>query len=384
MSIAPHRRVGFLTGLLAASLVSFGAPAQSQPSDDGASTLPERGQGRGPRDGTGRGAGAGARDGSRDWLPRQWLELSKEERAKRLREFLEFRRDRMQRTQQAIDRALKSMDDGIDIDQIVADFPADLRTDARPGFGPGRGLGGPPGAPADGQTEGDPILNDPDRLGPSAPTGDEVPAPGGRGFGPGPGGGRGAGREARGPITDADREAFDEFLGSAAPRLQVLMRQLRESDPEKADRKVREAMVHMRGLLELRERDRAMYDLRLRDIRAGREALEAARAIVRHDREHPDNSDAEGRLRLVEELKRDLASQYEIRGEILAREIARMQGDLAKRQEDLSKRPAGKAAAVDRNVDDLLRRANERWPGRPGDGPDDVAPLTPAAPSRGG
>jgi hypothetical protein len=374
MASTRHRRVGWTAGFVGASLVCVSTLAQSPPSPDGDTpAAPERSQGRGPREGAGR--GPGARDGSRDWLPPQWLKLSKEDRRNRFRELLEWRRERLQQTQQAIDHALKSMDDGIDIDQIVADFPADLRTDARPGFGVGRGPGGPggpPGAQTEGQPEGDPVLNDPDRLGPSAPTGDEMPAAGGRG--PGPGGGRGPGREARGVITNADREAFDEFLGSAAPRIQVLMRELRERDPERADRKVREAMGHMRGLLELREKDRAMYELRLKDIRAGRDALEAALAIVRHDREHADGSDAPGRLELVNELKRTLGIQYEIRGEILAREITRMENELTKRRNELAQRPGGKEGAVDRNVDDLIDRAQKRWPGRPGSAPEDAPP----------
>lgn len=367
MTTAPRRRIGFPVGLAAAALVGVGvsAPhASARNNDPPAPTEREPGPPTSDQDAQ---RGPGVPYGSRDWLARQWPGLSKEERTRRLREFLEFRRDRLDRTQKAIAHALKSMDEGVDPDRVLSEFPMELRPDARPG--PGRAAG-PRGARDDGRPEGDPVLNDPDRLGPASPGGDEMRPSGDRRLGPGAGG-------ARGPVTDADREAFDEFLGSAAPRLQGLMRQLRQSDPEKADRKVREAMVHMRGLLELREKDRAMYDLRLRDIRAGREAMEAARAVVRHDRDHPNHSDAEGRERLIGELRRSLENQYDVRGEILAREVSRMQSELARRQDDLSKRPAGEQAAIDHNVDSLLRRAAERWPGPPGGGPDDAPPPPP-------
>lgn len=362
MVTASHRRFGILAGLAVAALLSLGA--QGQPAPAANNNPPPAADGN-----------AGDREGARDWLPRQWFDMSKDERAKRLREFLEVRRERLIRTNQAIDHALKSMDEGVDIDRVIADFPADLR----PGFG--RRPGGPRGDHADARPENDPVLNNPDRLGPASPNGEDMgstddrrPGPAaGRGRGPG-GGGGGEMRAPGGPVTNADRETFDEFLGSAAPRLQTLMRQLRQTDPERADRKVREAMTHMHGLLELREKDRPMYDLRLKDIRAGREAMEAARAVVRHDRDHSNGDDAQGRERLIADLRQALASQYEVRGEILEREVARMQGDLARRQEELTKRPSGKDGAIDRNTNDLLRRARERWPGRPHAGPEDDAP----------
>jgi hypothetical protein len=345
---------------------------------------------------------AGGRPGLREFLPRQMLELPPKERRAKFREFLEARRTRVDRIQKALDEALKSLDGGKSIEEVVTEFPAELRSDLRPGGGRGAGPGGgpggpgglggpmnegPPGAPGQGPgpvDERDGSIKNLNDLGPVVPAGDGPPSPGaGQGRGPGgQGQGRGPGprpgaREGRAEITDADRAVFDEFLGSAAPRVQVMMRELRKQDPERADHKIVEAMPRMRWLIDLREKDRPLYDLRLRDIRAGREAFDAARAIARFDHEHADQKLSPEREKLAGDLRKSLQEQYDVRGQILAHDIAKIESDLAKQREELANRADGKSPVIEKTFDLLIERAKE-WGRGPRDR--DRRPGKPAGP----
>jgi hypothetical protein len=131
-----------------------------------------------------------------------------------------------------------------------------------------------------------------------------------------------------------------------------MMRTLRERNPEMADRKIQDAMPRMRWLIELREKDRALYDLRLRDIRSGREAFEAAREIAALERKGSQEDQASRQNELEGRLKRALEEQYDVRGQILAREIARM-------EEELGKRAEGRAPTVERMTRTLIDRAKD-------------------------
>lgn len=294
-------------------------------------------------------------------LPRQWLELPAAERRQRFRDFVASRLDRAERTQQALADALKAVDDGAPLDQVIADYPADLRAGfwGGPGAG-GRGEGGRgegriggrrgPGNPAAPSPASDENFNE---LGPVMPdnAGDQhQPPPRGRGE-----------RDESTPITDAEREAFDDFLASAAPGVHRMMRELRSRDPDRADRKLREGLPRIRWLMDLRQRDPEAYRLRLQDIRHGREAFDAARDLAAYDREHTGDaakSSAE-RQELTERVRTALRDQYEVRGKLLEHEITRLDQDLSKRRSELAGRTGGREAAIGRGFDKLRERARD-------------------------
>lgn len=290
---------------------------------------------------------------SRD-LPRQLLDLPLAERRARFREFLVGRLDRTDRTRTALAEAIKAIDDGRPLDDIVADYPADLR----PGWGSWNGGGG---EFRGGRPRGMPPAMAPDddlqELGPVMPGGDPLES---RSRNPrhGPPGES----EARGPITDDERAAFDEFLASAAPGVHRMLGELRARDPERADRKLREGLPRIRWLLDLRKRDPVAYKLRLDDIRHGRVAFEAARALAAHDRDHADDQSPEAsaeRERLSERVRTALREQYDVRGRLLEHEISRLDQDLTRRKAELAKRPGGREAAIGRTVDTLRERARD-------------------------
>ncbi len=301
--------------------------------------------------------------GDRDGL-RGILELPPAERRARFREFLLNRLERLERSQQAIRRAMRALDDGDPIDEIIRAFPPDLRPGPR-GPGPSSAVGD--------------STDNLDELGPVLPPGDQLrPGPdrrGGIGGHPDDGGHRAGGRPGAGgrdaprTITDADRRAFDLFLAAAAPDGKDRMASLRQKSPERADRLLVESMPRIGWLLEMHQRDPELFQLRLSDIRYGREALEASRALAAFDRRQPTVV-SEERDQLVARLRSALENQYEIRGKLLAREIERLDRDVAKRRAELTDRPASRDAAIERAIERLRERAANPMPGGPRRDPD--------------
>lgn len=359
---ARHGLRAFASGI---ALMSAVVGVLAQPDDRARGAPPHRG-----------GAGEHA-DGSpqrlvdRDRL-RDLADLPPAERRARFREFLENRLRRLDRARESIRQSLEALDNGEPLDRILQNAPPDLR--------PGPRGGGPPGMP-DGSGEPGGDLNE---LGPVLP-GDGI----GLGEGPppsrgGPGHPRGVpGRDAPREITDADRQAFEKFLSAASPVGRERITALRQKDPERADRLLMEAMPRIGWLLEISRRDPELFELRLRDIRLGREALEASRALAAFDREHP-GADGPRREALVAKVRSALENQYQVRGQLMEHEIARLDRDLSRRRAELSERASGREAAIDRALERLRERARE-WSrhakDRPGDRrphrPDDDADLPP-------
>lgn len=292
-------------------------------------------------------------------LARQWLDLPAAERRQRFREFLAARLERTERTRQALADALKAVDDGTPLEDVIAAYPAELRAGMWGGPG-GRGEGRPGSrrGPGGGPPSTDDNFNE---LGPVVPDGGgpDQPMPRGRGD-----------RDASGPVTDSEREAFDDFLAAAAPGIHAMLRDLRTKDPERADRKLREGLPRIRWLMDLRERDPEAYRLRLLDIRHGREAFEAARALAAFDRENTGDQEKASaeRQELTERVLTALREQYEVRGKLLEHEISRLDQDLSKRRAELAARPGGREAAIGRGFDKLRERAREWMQNRGGPG----------------
>jgi len=167
------------------------------------------------------------------------------------------------------------------------------------------------------------------------------------------------GRDPHAAVTDGDRQAFDDFLGSALPGVQKMMRELRERDPERADKKLREALPRIGWLMDLRERDRELYDLRIQDIGLGREALEAVRGVARFDRDQPGRESSEERSKLAAAAESVLRAQYDVRGQIMAREVDLIENSAARRRAELDRRGNDKESAVRATFDKLMARAAE-------------------------
>lgn len=169
-----------------------------------------------------------------------------------------------------------------------------------------------------------------------------------------------AGRGDADLAKKAEQDGFiEEFLSASAPDVLERFRELRTRDPEEAARKFRQMFPRMRMLYEMRSRDPEMFALRLRDIRHGRESLEAARAVARLDAKGAGTED-KARKEQVERLRRALGELYNVRGEILTKEIARIRTQLDEAARNVDSRAQMREETVEKFSQSMITRERER------------------------
>lgn len=332
------------------------SPSLAQPDGpDGAPPPPPPGMDDGPG---GRPDGPGGPGGR----GRRVVDLTPE----RLRDMLVRQQEALRRRQERLALVLRLLDEGRTLEQIREEIPDLLRLgldgpEGRRGgagqMGPG-GAGGPdepdgagrPGGPGRGPDEGDDHAGI-DRLGPG-------PVGAGRADGPRdgrPGDGDAQRRPRRdGPLTAEERGAVEDFLTATAPRLLEKLRELEATDKALAERRWQEAFPRVRPLLDLRARDRALYDLRLRDIKLGREGMETARAIAETDAKGEAAAALQARLRTI------LREQYGVRTGMLEREIAREDARAAQMREELARRSSKADEVVEQNARAMVEREQRK------------------------
>ncbi|MFN7021301.1 MAG: hypothetical protein ACK4WH_08260 [Phycisphaerales bacterium] len=333
-----------LLGLIAAAVslpLAAHCPGATLPPDP----TPSRDRADQPHPPTG-----GARSRGERELLRQLMSLPPEERRARLRAYLVERQERARRIESALARAIKAIDDGAPVDDPDALMPAESREfrGVVPALGPPQDL---PPQTGNGADHTGPGATDPDELGP-------VSLPGLTGPGRGPRAEESPPRPHEGPITEEDRAVVNEFMSSAAPHLIEMFRQFEQKSPERAEARTREMLGRIRWLIDLRRSDRGEYDLRLEDIRHGREAFDAARELARFDRDGADRSPAQ-RDEIVARMRAALNEQYRVRGAMIGREIARLESDLDQRRSELARREEARDSAIARTMEKLTERAAE-------------------------
>ena len=267
-----------------------------------------------------------------------------------LRELIERRLEFSRRQQERMERALRMLEEGADPADVEAEFPDIGRGPG--GLGGGGGPGGPPGGVMDGDM-GD---------GPPGPRG---PGRGQRDPGGGGGGGGGMGGREREPpldrpLTDEERAAVREFLRTAQPRLHEMFAELEAADPDEASRRLREMFPRIRPMIELRQNDPALYELRMRELRTGREAMESARKFIEVER--AANTPEAERSRAEAALRAAVGAHLDARAEIgrheLARQIERAQRDIAE-IEDVPRIVTPMCSMMNRMIERERQRAKD-------------------------
>jgi len=295
-----------------------------------------------------------------------------------LRERIEQRRAQLRRSQERIDLAIKLMDEGATIDRLREEYP-ELFRPARGGGGPEGPdlLDGPPGAGmgggrrpgmrgGEGPQDERGMLDGPERF-----------ERGGPGGGPGGGEGRPGGERGRDrpgadrPPTDEERAAMREFLRVGQPRLFEAFQELEERDPEEAKRKLVEMFPRVRPLLEMRQNDPQMFELRMKDLRNGREAMEAARWLAQHE-QAGSSAGSDDLAKRRESMRAALLKQFDARTEIHRRELDRQSERLTEARAELETRAAERNKSVEATMARMIEREQERL--LRGEGPDDEPP----------
>ncbi len=259
---------------------------------------------------------------------------------KKAREIMARGLENRKREIETLEKALRLIDEGKTLDEVHALLPELPRIGAR---GEGReqwqrrmerwgGMSGP-----DGQ-------EDVNRLG-------------------GPGGNAGPGGKPPTPetphvLTDEDRATVRAILEATSPKTLDGLRALEKSKPAEADKQYTRSLDRMRFLIDLRKRDPQGFALKAQDIRHGMEAGEIARAIGEMDKSPDPNT--EQRQQKVEALRMALLNQYNVRTQLMQRDIERNKDRAAEMAKDIEKRPAQAAEVVDKNVREMIEREHRR------------------------
>jgi hypothetical protein len=296
----------------------------------------------------------GARTSEKHGQPASDTELRK-----KARELLSKRLEMRKRETEALEHALELFDQGKSLEELRTLLPDLPRFGQRSGeereqwqrrmeqWGGGRQPGG----------------EDVNRLGgpggmPQA--GGSANNPGSSGMGPG-----GKPPENTHPLTEEERVTVRELLAATAPETLTRLRELEKTEPVKADQQYSRSLERMRNLIDLRKRDPQMFELKAKDIRHSFEAGALVRAIG--DIDKSPTPDTAVRQQKVELLRTALLAQYNVRTQIMQREIERSADRAAEMAKEVEKRPAQAADIVDKNVRDMIDREHRRRERQGGD-----------------
>jgi hypothetical protein len=284
--------------------------------------------------------------------------------ARTVRERLEARRDQLRRMQERVEFAMKLLDEGATDERLREEYPEFFR---RPGGGGPEGFDpfdGPPGQMPQQGGRRPGMRGEGPEGGPDGP--DRPERMGGeRWRGEGRGGPGGADRAP----TEEERAAIRAFLRESQPRLFEMLQDLEKQDPEEAQRKIAEAFPRLRPLLDLRKSDPEMFELRMKDLRHGREAMEGARWLAEHADAAADSAEM---AKHRDMLRASLVAQFDARTEIQRRDLVRQGERLEEAKAELETRSANRDKSIDGTMSRMIEREQERM--RRGQGPDDGPP----------
>ncbi len=183
---------------------------------------------------------------------------------------------------------------------------------------------------------------------------------GGRGGPPGPpDGGRGHGdHRPDKPLSEDELRGVVDAIKRINPEMGERLDAQLERDPRRAAGMIQRALPRLRGLLELRRRDPAMFELRVEDLRVMRLIFHERRQYLAALEAGDDEAAAEHR----QTLEGLVAEHFDLRLRAHEMRIERLEEELASLQRRLEQQKAQKQAWIDKRLEFLT---SDRWPGRP-------------------
>jgi hypothetical protein len=133
------------------------------------------------------------------------------------------------------------------------------------------------------------------------------------------------------------------------------MRDVLRDHPEDGARWLGRSAARIRAILE--ERDDQLRELRIREYRIGRQAIEAARSLGDALAAQPPNAGAAESART--DLSRVLGEQFDIRLKLHEREIAVLDERIRRLKEDLARQQGQRDKYVHDRTEEILRRTRE-------------------------
>jgi hypothetical protein len=139
-----------------------------------------------------------------------------------------------------------------------------------------------------------------------------------------------------------------DFFRVTQPDMYEQAKNLRDNDPASFDRMIHNALNTVNRMEDLRKRNPALFELRMRDFELAYQSLKLAK-----DCKRPDLAPAD-REPLMKQLTDLVSAQFDLRQQIRQMEIDDLQKQLASLSQQLADRKADKEALIKKRVDDLI------------------------------
>jgi hypothetical protein len=171
---------------------------------------------------------------------------------------------------------------------------------------------------------------------------------------------RGAGpdrRSARGPawkeMSEADRKAATSFMQEHFPRMVVELDRLKESSPEKFERRMERVAPEMHRLMEAKKKDPRRATVLIRERQVGLQLQALAK-------EYHSAAGDEEKLRIRKTVRELAAQEFDDRLERRKLELHQLETKLAELKDRLSEAESVRDATLDRRTRELLERKAKR------------------------
>lgn len=155
------------------------------------------------------------------------------------------------------------------------------------------------------------------------------------------------------PLDEAHREAALAVLADVYPRLAERLNEAQEANPRRAEWALRKMWPRLHRLVELRERDPAMYRLRVADQRHKVETLRLVHQLRRAQR----RDEAPARPRELRAKLRDRVNEhFEVRQRMRRHELEQLAERIEQLRAELQRRQTNRDQLISRYIEALVNR----------------------------
>lgn len=167
----------------------------------------------------------------------------------------------------------------------------------------------------------------------------------------------GKGKDWGRPLTPEEVDLALRTMREIDPAHADEFDRMREQDPERVPRELRERFPRIREFLALHRYDRPMFDLRVQDLKLARESRDLSKRI-----NDARDADADGRADAMEdELATLVERHFDVRQQIRQRELERLEARIAELREQLDERADDKSDLIEAHVERLLSGERGEW-----------------------
>jgi len=155
------------------------------------------------------------------------------------------------------------------------------------------------------------------------------------------------------PLDEAQREAALEVLADVYPRFAERLNEAQEANPRRAEWALRKMWPRLHRLVELRDRDPALYKLRVADQRHKVETLRLVHQLRRALRQ----GEAPGRVSALQDrLRERVNDHFEVRQRMRRHELEQLAERIEQLRAELRQRQANRDQLIGRYIEALLKR----------------------------